>query len=200
MQFGDKKRPSHRKNTAVWCDLAGRSTFYPYEQFCTLADPDSVEYESMMETGVICSPTQYHMVNNDASKIAALIKKYPLIPRDNFHLGDWCLVMTSMNPCPQGGIVYIDTMDEPDGIRPLASSMLISSMRTCGPGTLLCLNLCHSRPYTGKLVSLKRFYQNLEPHMDKNWLHVEGSDGTTGFYPPKTNRTQMLTIYFWRRP
>lgn len=197
MQFGDKKRPSHQKNVAVWRDLSGRHVLYPHEQYCTLADPDSVEYESMVETGVLHSPTQYHMVNNDAS-IDALIMKYPFIPRDNFHLGDWCMVMTSIHPCPHGGIVYIDTMDEPDGVRPLASSMLVSAMRACGAGTLLCLNLCYSRPYTGKLVPLEKFYQNLEINMGKDWFHVEDSEGTTGFLPPKTNRTQMLTLYFWR--
>jgi hypothetical protein len=205
MKYGVKKRASHAKNVEVWRELSHQSQFSPENEYWTLADPDSVEYESMHSLGVLKSNRQYHVVNDDESKIEDLKKKYPEVPSINFHLGDWCHVVSSNKPCVGGGIVYIDTMEEPDHRRMVASTMLASTMNVCGAGTLICMNLCYTRARCRPTpLSLEAFFHNtgslLNSDQLDSWLQVEDGLGCFGFRPPKTRQTQMLTLYFWREP
>ena len=198
IKYGKEKRFSHQKNVEVWRELSGRNKFSPVEQYVTLADTSSEEYESMMDLSILDNPSQYHMVNRDMEKLTILKKRYPLVPADNFHHGDWSIVMNCGPLCHHGGIMYIDTMSEPDNTRPIASTMLAAAMNNCGPQTLICMNLCYTNPRRSKALSLDKFFENLKKHSLPKWKMIESADNQTAFTPPKTSVTQMITFYFWR--
>jgi hypothetical protein len=203
MKYGDKKRGSHVKNTDVWQELSGKPRFSLKQEYWTLADPDSVEYESMDSLGILRSPSQYHFVNDDPSKIAVLKAKYgKQVPEQNFHCMDLCHAMLN-SPCKHGGIVYIDSISEPDKKHPVASTMLISALRNCGPKTLVCMNMCYTRPECGnKILPIGTFLSNVDSGLSESyknlWAEVRDQDGHYGFCPQKTGMTQMLTLFYWR--
>lgn len=198
-RYGAEKHHSHEKNIDVWRNFSKRKRFTPVEQYWTLADTESVEFESM--SALLRSSEQYHGVNDSEDKIAKLKGMHP--EGACFHLGDWCTVVGSERPCPSGGIVYIDTMHQPDQLRAKASTMLAAAMRNCGPRTLICLNLCAVNPLRGhKELSFDKFWVNLSKQLDgpsrSRWREVLDGDGNSDFKSKKTNITQMVCLFFWR--
>jgi hypothetical protein len=203
VHYGVKKRASHLKNIEVWRELSGRSRFLPREQYWTLADPESIEFDSVWGSDLLRRPNQYHGVNRDHDRILELRASHNLIDKKNFHLGDWCLVVENERPCPSGGIVYIDTMNQPDQTRTKASAKLAAALRNCGPRTLVCLNVCGVSPYRGhEDLSFDAFWANVHdqllPAIEKLWEPLIDKNGDTDFLPPKTNATQMCCLFFWR--
>lgn len=199
-KYGIEKRHSHEKNIDVWREFSKRNRFTSEEQYWTLADPESIEYQSV--NVLLRSPAQYHGVNDDQDKYQKLIDKHPAGVR--FHRGEWCLVVENERPCPSGGIVYIDTMHQPDQLRAKASTMLAAAMRNCGPRTLLCLNLCAVNPLRGhKDLSFDRFWFNVSNQLNSaladKWMRVFDKNGDTDFKSEITNITQMVCLFFWRR-
>ena len=203
IHYGAKKLDSHLKNIEVWRELSGRYRFLDSEQYWTLADPESVEFNSVWGSKLLQRPNQYHGVNRDFEKILELRAKHSEVSEENFHHGDLCLVVENERPCPSGGLVYIDSMNQPDQTRAKASTMLTAALRNCGPRTLVCLNVCGENPFKGhKDLSFGTFWANvhdqLSPAIEKLWRPVVDKNNDTDFLPPKTNTTQMCCLFFWR--
>lgn len=201
--YGLKKRSSHLKNIEVWRELSGRRMLSLKEQYWTLADPNSIEFDSVRSIGLLQRPNQYHGVNNDHSKILELRDKHSGLNEKNFHHGDWCLVVENERPCPCGGLVYIDSMNQPDQVRAKASTMLAAAMRSCGPNTLICMNVCGVNPYKGhKDLSFDAFWANVHEQLpisvERLWSPVIDKNSDIDFLSPKTNATQMCCLFFWR--
>jgi len=194
--YGVKKQASHLKNIEVWQELSKRLCFLSDEQYWTLADPESVEFDSV--SGLLLRPNQYHGINNDRDKILELQTKHAEVSKKNFHLGDWCLVIDNEHPCPSGGLVYIDTTHQPDQTRAKASTMLAAAMRNCGPRTLVCLNVCGSRTDLSFDAFWANVHDQLSPSIENLWRPVIDKNRDTDFKPPKTNATQMYCLFFWR--
>lgn len=203
VHYGAKKRPSHLKNIEVWRELSKRFHFLTNEQYWTLADPESVEFDSIWGSGLLRHPNQYHGINRDPERILDLRADHDMIDEKNFHVGDWCLVVDNERPCPSGGLVYIDSTSQPDQARAKASTMLVAAMRNCGPRTLICLNVCGVNPYRGhKDISFDAFWSNVHKQLpssvEASWSPIIDKNGDTDFLPPKTNATQMCCLFFWR--
>jgi hypothetical protein len=201
LNFGVEKQDSHLKNIEIWRELSGRFEFLPGEQYWTLADPNSIEFDSVHNSGILQRPNQYHGINDDPDKISALRAKHKMVDKTNFHAGDWCLVVDNERPCPCGGIIYIDSMNQPDQIRAKASTMLVAAMRSCGPGTLICMNVCGESLH-GKILPFNAFWANVRRQVPSTiadlWQRIEDKYGNTDFLPPKTNTRQMCCMFFWR--
>lgn len=196
MEFrNEQKRNSHFKNIEVWQHLTNRKSLNASEQYWTLMDDNSFEVESL-EMCEFLVRNQFHGVNLDEEKCDKCRDKFPGI---NINHGEWCEVVRRNSPCANGGIVYLDTMCQLDQVKSTGSTLLLATLDSVGPRTLVCANYCHDNPRSRtKVISPAHFIERIGVDIcNSNWEHIKFGD-YDAYLPEKTNMTQMITFFFWR--
>jgi len=179
---GESKECSYRENIDRYLRLRPEG-FGADEEYWTFAHDKSGEVP-FMEEHLLVSRSQFHGVNSSAEIAESCRAQFP---GAIFHVGDWSQVLDRTPICPRGGLVYLDTMNEPDGIRPVASSLVSQTLRRVGPGTLVCVNLC-AEGRSSKKVSFETFFKRVQEDAGEMIGDI--------FYPPKSHAFQMATLYF----
>lgn len=199
-----EKRVAHLANIEVWRNLSGRRSFLDTEEYWTLIHHESTEIGDVLGSGLISSLDNFHGINNDKTVFEECRRKYPEV---KLHFGDWHMQMHTLDPCPSGGIVYLDTMTQVDERKHKAASWdTVFTLRNCGPGTLVCANFCIESPREGnRKLDIDLYQENLIKSLgpdgnrwrmvDTQWSDQE--DYKSIYLPPKTNYTQMGTFFYW---
>lgn len=182
---GVHKECSYRENIDRYLRLH-HDGFGADEEYWTFAHDKSGEVP-FVEEHLLMSRSQFHGVNSSAEIVESCRAQFP---GATFHAGGWSQVLDRTPICPRGGLVYLDTMNEPDGIRPVASSLVSQTLRRVGLGTLVCVNLC-TEARSSKKVSFETFFERVQESAGDCSLMVGDI-----FYPPKSHAFQMATLYF----
>lgn len=190
----EAKHEAQLTNIEAWRKITGRKSLYAKEQYWTFIDSESFEIDTIESAGFLRSRRQFVGVNYDPYICKNYSKKYGVRTIDL----PWDLAVLKERPCPNGGLIYLDTMDELDGEKNRrASTLLNCTMRAAGKGTLICANFCFNRPrVSSKPLPLDVFVDNVR--LPKGWSLVPSPAGHDFNLPPRTNRTQMVTFFFWK--
>jgi hypothetical protein len=182
--INDAKEASRLENVKVWKNISGRNKLFPNEQYWSLIDGNSNEAESLLKSGAMYK-YQMHGITREQNDLDLYVSKYSI----DAYCGDWNTIVKSIGICPNGGIVYLDSITNVNN--PEASELANITMQYSGLHTLICANYIAENYHHGGKLDERTLFELLT--IPAGWTMINNK-----YYPPKTHLTQMVTYFFWR--
>ena len=195
------KQAVQRFNLAMWRNYTKRAALAADEEYYTLIDLNSLEIETLMAEG-FCTKSQIVGVNRDPAVAAEYAAKHGVTT-----IGlEWKQAILKRPPCPNGGLIYLDSMVELDGCTTSVEGVIASSVMSRRASSLLnytfgtaatgmiAANFLLTNPHGKTHGDIDTFIGNVDLG---DWHHVKLQDGSD-YLTYKSRRAQMITFFFTR--